>query len=201
MSSTTMENYYKFQADIYDLSRPFFLFDREKTLKSLDLKTGQTALDVGCGTGWNLVHLVKKAGSKGKVYGLDCSESMLRKAQEKIDTYGWKNVQLIKEYAEQYRLEEELDMVLFSYSLTMIPDWKAALDNAIAHLKDNGKLVILDFYVWYKRKSFFDIWKRWLQVNHVNISDEPADYLREKSREFNLQLFRGGYNYRLEAKF
>ena len=74
----------------------------------------------------------------------------------------------------------------------MIPDWKAAIDNAIENLKSNGKIVVLDFYVWYRYKNFFNIWKRWLKVNHVNISDEPAEYLREKSREFKLLMFRGG---------
>jgi len=201
MSSTTMENYYRFQADIYDLSRPFFLFDREKALKEVTLKRGETALDTGCGTGWNLGELVKKAGPEGKIYGLDCSESMLNKAQEKVDSFGWKNVILIKDYAEKYELPEKVDLILFSYSLTMIPDWKSALDNAILHLKDNGKLFIVDFYVWHKSRNIFGIWKKWLKINHVNISDEPVNYLRQKSRSFRVRIFRGGYNYILEASF
>jgi S-adenosylmethionine-diacylgycerolhomoserine-N-methlytransferase len=201
MSDTTMENYYRFQADIYDLSRPFFLFDRDKTSKELVLKSGQVALEVGCGTGCNLHHLVEKAGPKGKVYGLDCSESMLRKAREKIEKNGWTNICLIKEYAENYTLEEKADLILFSYSLTMIPDWKAALNNARENLKDNGKLIILDFYVWHRNRKMFNIWKKWLKINHVNISDEPVEYLREISRDFKLFIFRGGYNYRLEAAF
>jgi len=83
----------------------------------------------------------------------------------------------------------------------MIPDWKAALDNAIENLKDRGKLVILDFYVWNRCEAVFNIWKKWLNINHVNISDEPVKYLRGKSRDFKLLVFRGGYNYRLEAEF
>lgn len=196
-----MENYYRFHAAIYDLSRPFFLYDRDKTLKELSVRPGQTVLDVGCGTGWNLPHLVRKIGETGKVYALDCSESMLKKTEEKIIKNKWKNVILINNYAEKYILPEKADLILFSYSLTMIPDWKKALDNGIKNLKDQGKLVILDFYVWYKIKKLYPLWKRWLKVNHVNISDEPAGYLREKAREYKLSLFRGGYNYRLEASF
>jgi len=201
MSDSTMENYYRFHAEIYDLSRPFFLFDRDKTSKELDIKENDTVLEVGCGTGANLRYLAEKAGQGGHVYGLDCSESMLKKSREKIEKYGWTNVSLIKEYAEKYTLEEKADLILFSYSLTMIPDWKAALDNAIKNLKDRGKLVILDFYVWNRYEAVFNIWKKWLNINHVNISDEPVKYLRGKSRDFKLLVFRGGYNYRLEAEF
>jgi len=201
MSDSTMENYYRFQADIYDMSRPFFLFDRDKTSKELDIKKEQIVLEVGCGTGCNLPYLSEKVGTKGQVYGLDCSESMLRKAREKIEKYKWTNVSLIKEYAENYTLPQRADLILFSYSLTMIPDWQAALNNAIENLRDTGKLVILDFYVWNKYEGLFNIWKKWLKVNHVNISDEPVKYLRNKSRDFKLLVFRGGYNYRLEAAF
>lgn len=201
MPDNTMEGYYRLQADIYDITRPFFLFDRTKVFNELNLKSGQTILEVGCGTGCNLSHLVRKAGTSGKIYGLDCSDSMLRKAKEKIDKYGWKNVTLIKEYAEKYNLSEKADMIIFSYSLTMIPDWKAAIDNAIDNLKEDGKIVILDFYVWNKMKGFFDFWKSWLKVNHVNISDEHVNYLKEKAWEFKLTIFRNGYNYMIEASF
>jgi S-adenosylmethionine-diacylgycerolhomoserine-N-methlytransferase len=201
MSENTMENYYRFQADIYDMSRPFFLFDRDKTLKELDLNKGQTALDVGCGTGWNLKYLVEKVGSEGKVYGVDCSDSMLRKAREKVIKNGWPNVSLIKEYAENYVIEEKADLILFSYSLTMIPDWKSALDNAIKNLKKNGRVVMLDFYVWNRFASMFNVWKNWLKVNHVNISDSHVEYIKEKATKTRLTVLRKGYNYKLEAEF
>ena len=196
-----MENYYRLHADIYDLSRPFFLFDRDRTLKSLDLKKNQIVLDVGCGTGWNLRYLVEKVGAKGKVYALDCSDSMLRKAREKIEQNKWYNVSLLKAFAENYTLEDKADLILFSYSLTMIPDWKSALDNARENLKSQGKLVILDFYVWDRYEKMFTIWKKWMKINHVSISDEPMKYLKEKSREFKLSILRGGYNYRLDVVF
>jgi len=196
-----MEGYYRLQADIYDITRPFFLFDRTKVFRELNLKPGQIILEVGCGTGCNISHLVDNGGASSKIYGLDCSESMLRKAKEKVDKYSWKNVTLIEEFAEKYTLPEKADMIIFSYSLTMIPDWKGALDNAMANLKKDGRIVILDFYVWNKMTCFFDFWKSWLRVNHVNISDEHVKYLKEKAWEFKLTVFRNGYNYMIEASF
>jgi len=47
----------------------------------------------------------------------------------------------------------------------------------------------------------FTIWKKWMKINHVSISDEPMKYLKEKSREFKLSILRGGYNYRLDVVF
>ena len=42
--------------------------------------------------------------------------------------------------------EGAADVVTFSYSLTMIPDWFAALENAAAMLKPGGTIGVVDFY-------------------------------------------------------
>ncbi len=46
-----------------------------------------------------------------------------------------------------YRPAQPVDLVYFSYSLTMIPNWRGALDNALAMLRPGGTLGVVDFYV------------------------------------------------------
>ena len=64
---------------------------------------------------------------------------MLKAARRRIAERGWKNVEAVEADAIQFRPAEELaDVVTFSYSLTMIPDWFAAIENAWSILKPGG---------------------------------------------------------------
>ena len=54
-------------------------------LKERGLKSGQTVVDAGSGTGANSLLLIKESlGTKGRVIGVDYSESMVRYAREKV---------------------------------------------------------------------------------------------------------------------
>ena len=48
--------------------------------------------------------------------------------------------------ATTYRPAQAVDCVYFSYALTMIPDWRAAVDNALGMLRPGGLLGVVDFY-------------------------------------------------------
>jgi ubiquinone/menaquinone biosynthesis C-methylase UbiE len=54
---------------------------RRKAVDCLGLRAGDRVLDVGCGTGRSLGYLHKAVGPTGRVYGIDISAGMLRKAQ------------------------------------------------------------------------------------------------------------------------
>src|SRR5699024_7228911 len=72
----------------YDAMNSVISFHRHKAwrkdvMKHMQVKNGESALDVCCGTGdWSL-SLAKKTGPDGKVVGLDFSENMLAVAKEK----------------------------------------------------------------------------------------------------------------------
>ena len=55
---------------------------RRKAVDRLGLRAGDRVLDVGCGTGRSLSYLQRAVGPTGRVYGIDISSGMLRKAQE-----------------------------------------------------------------------------------------------------------------------
>ncbi len=50
-----MDNYYKFQSKIYDMTRWTFLFGRDEIIKAIPLERNAEIkiLEVGCGTGYN----------------------------------------------------------------------------------------------------------------------------------------------------
>jgi S-adenosylmethionine-diacylgycerolhomoserine-N-methlytransferase len=164
-----MNNYYNLQTPIYDFTRWMFLFGRAQIIRDLRLQPGEVVVDVGCGTGQNLRLIRDAVGEKGEVIGVDCSASMLRKARERVRNAGWKNVRVVDdEYGWNTVTRGEADAVLFSYSLSMIPSWQAALNCAREELKWNGRLGIVDFchtLPGVASRGF----AKWMAFNHVDV--------------------------------
>ncbi len=135
------------------LARFFVLFEwlfllprgiRRKAVSRLELKPGARVLEVGCGTGRNLAHLVQAVGQQGHVYGVDLSEGMLQAARELSAGAKWDNVTLIQADATNYALPETVDGVIFSLSYAVIPQHREALKHAWAHLRSGAYVVIMD---------------------------------------------------------
>ena len=117
---------------------------RRKAVDRLGLRAGDKVLDVGCGTGRSLAYLRKAVGPTGRVYGIDISPGMLRKAQKVCDANGWDNVELMQCDAAAFTAPAPLDGVLFSLSYNTMPDHRAVLRRAWDQLVPGGRLVIMD---------------------------------------------------------
>ncbi|HEV2519347.1 MAG TPA: methyltransferase domain-containing protein [Thermoplasmata archaeon] len=117
---------------------------RSKTADRLGLAEGARVLEVGCGTGRNLPHLVKRVGRSGRVYGVDVTPEMIEVANRTCAKEEWSNVVLIEGDAEQVELPEPIDAVLFSLCYGVIPNHFAALRNVWRQLRPGGRVVVLD---------------------------------------------------------
>ena len=117
---------------------------RPRAVERLNLKPGDRVLEVGCGTGRNLVFLSRAVGPDGRVYGVDISEGMLAKAREACEKNGCTNVRLIQSDAAEYELPELVDGAIFSLSYCTMRHRKLALRQAWEQLKSGGRLVMLD---------------------------------------------------------
>lgn len=144
-----MDGIYHWQRHIYDLTRKYFLFGRDRLIAGLDLAQGGSVLEVGCGTGRNLA-LVARRWPNARLTGLDISRAMLRTAARKFE--GRKtgaDVQLVQGDACQLDNSDlgaaQFDRVMLSYALSMIPDWQAALAQAAMRLAPHGQLHLVDF--------------------------------------------------------
>lgn len=188
--------YYRWQARIYDATRWLFLYDRHRAVQALRLSAGQTVLEVGCGTGMNLMLLRQAVGSTGTVIGADISEEMLARAQHKVRRHRWSNVRLVQADAARLQPDQTCHAVLFAYSLSMIPNWQQALTRGIAHLLPGGRLVLLDFGTfagWGRRGQQIAAW--WLRKNHVETQRHYRQVLRQCLDELEFESPRGGYNF------
>ena len=183
-----MESFYAGQAEAYDRFRKRLLHGREQLWQSLEAPADAVWVDMGGGTGANLEFFGPRIDALGKVYVVDLSASLLGVARARIEQHGWKHVEAVEADATAYRPEEgQADVVTFSYSLTMIPDWFAAIENARAMLKPGGLIGVVDFYVSRKhpaeglaRHRWFtrSFWPVWFATDNVFPSPDHVPYLR-----------------------
>ena len=123
-------------------------------------------LEMGGGTGANLEYLGPALADMAKAYVVDLSPSLLKIAQSRIERHGWNNVTLLNEDATTLELPQPVDVLTFSYSLTMIPNWYLALENAVKLLRPGGLIAVVDFYV--ARKHPLDGFRRHSAWTHAS---------------------------------
>jgi len=149
LDQTAIEHTYQNWAKVYEWSTPIYLLGNEKRLRRetiavLHLQPGQTILDVGCGTGRNFELILEKIGPTGKLVGVDYTSDMLARAQERIEREGWLNVKLIQGDAAHIELGQTFDAALSTLAISVITDYRGALDRMLAHVKPGGYLAIGD---------------------------------------------------------
>lgn len=143
-----LESFYDGQARDYDSFRSRLLHGRQSMLDAIAVPDGGVWVDIGAGTGENAERLASRRTQLKSLYLVDLCRPLLQLAEERIASAGWKNTMAV--HADGTRFvppEGQADVVTFSYSLTMIPDWYRAIDHALSILKPGGKIGVVDFYV------------------------------------------------------
>ncbi len=185
-----MDRMYRYQRHFYDFTRKYYLLGRDKLVKDMLVAPNDNVLEIGCGTARNLIMLAKLR-PQAHLFGLDASNEMLITAQEKIDAEGLSNnikiVQCLAEdldHQKTFGLPKKFDSVFYSYSLSMIPPWKDAVDAGIRNLKSKGTLYIVDFSdqrdlpSWFRK---FLVW--WLDLFGVHYQPALLPYLQELEQQ------------------
>jgi S-adenosylmethionine-diacylgycerolhomoserine-N-methlytransferase len=194
--SELMDRIYRHQRHIYDLTRKYYLFGRDKAIRELDLKPGERLVEVGCGTARNLIAIARRYPGV-HLYGLDASHAMLATAQEnvrRVQSRIGAPIELKQGYAEEMNSETfgagAFDRVLFSYSLSMIPDWRGALAAAASVVKTEGELEIVDFGDLAGLGSVAGgALRGWLKLFHVRPRKEILQGVESASREGGASLW------------
>lgn len=134
----------------YDVMNSVISFQRHKawrqyTMQVMDVKQGETALDVCCGTCDWTIALAKAVGKEGKVYGLDFSQNMLSIGDEKIKALNLDQVKLVHGNAMQLPFEDNtFDYVTIGFGLRNVPDYMHVLREMTRVVKPGGKVVCLE---------------------------------------------------------
>jgi S-adenosylmethionine-diacylgycerolhomoserine-N-methlytransferase len=145
-----MNAMYRYQRHIYNVTRKFYLFGRDRLLKRLPAAAGASVLEIGCGTGRNLVKLARLA-PQARLFGIDVSDEMLVTARRTLARKGLQErIRLGQAAAHLFDPKiafgiESFDAAYFSYVLSMIPDWRGAVVQALSYLAPDGVLGVVDF--------------------------------------------------------
>lgn len=175
----SMRRYYQWHAAIYDATRWTFLLGREEILRQLPISgtQPQTLVEVGCGTGHNLLRLAQQHPEL-RLLGIDVSPDMLAQAQKSTAEHATR-VQLLEQpygSGKSLPLSQAPDFILFSYALTMFnPGWEAAIEQAWNDLPVGGRLVVVDFH-----DTPSKVFRWWMSQNHVRMDGHLLPFLREK---------------------
>src|ERR1700691_3395778 len=78
-----MDGVYRRQRHVYDFTRKYYLFGRDRLIRGLALQPGESLLEIGCGTARNLIH-VAPPYPQTELYGLDASAEMLETAARSV---------------------------------------------------------------------------------------------------------------------
>lgn len=203
-----MDRVYRHQRHVYDLTRKYYLLGRDRLVRDLQARPGQTVVEIGCGTARNLIRIAERYPGV-KLYGLDASREMLRTAEDSIGRAKLSGrIQLRHGLAEEvtprfFGLDAPFDHAIFSYSLSMIPDWRAALTEAASSVRADGRVHVVDFgdqrTLWpVARKGL----RAWLALFHVTPRDELLGALEGKGGRHNgysLHVLPGRYAFVLKA--
>lgn len=168
-----MDGIYRTQRHFYDLTRKYYLLGRDGLIADLAPPAGGSVLEIGCGTGRNLV-AVGRAWPGVQLFGVDISEAMLETAREAIRKDGLAGRAVVAQGdacdfdAGTLFGRATFDRVFISYALSMIPEWKRALVQAAACVAPGGRLEVVDFG---QQDKLPQLWRRalfgWLARFHV----------------------------------
>ena len=117
---------------------------RLAAVQALNLKPGDTVVDIGCGTGLNFPILHDVIGPQGKIIAVDLSESMLEQAHQNTIENGLQNVELVCSDAALYQFPADLDGILSTFALILVPDCGRVVFNGCQALRPGGHFSILD---------------------------------------------------------
>jgi S-adenosylmethionine-diacylgycerolhomoserine-N-methlytransferase len=184
-----LERFYRPQAESYDTFRDRLLQGRAELIEMLAPPDGALIVELGAGTGNNARHFGAQLARFDTVELVDLCPALLEQARER-----WAHeprVRVIEADATHYRPSRPADRVYLSYSLTMMPEWRAALENAVAMLKPGGILGVVDFELprgdCLADRCACEFWRRWFAHDGVYLNRAHVEVMQSLTETVSLR--------------
>lgn len=198
-----MDRHYRYQRYIYDSTRTHYLIGRKHLIRKVDPGPGESVLEIGCGTAWNLARLAKRY-PQARLYGVDVSSAMLETAAASLKRQGYgERVTLRQGDATVFDAaatlgQAEFDRVIVSYALSMIPCWREALVHASGLIAPGGALHIVDFGQCEKlplafKRGLFAFLKHYTVVPRPDLEAVVRAIAAERGLSYEMTRLHRGY--------
>lgn len=193
-AAIAMDRMYRHQRYIYDFTRRYYLLGRDLLIRRLNPASGDHVLEIGCGTGRNLVAAARRY-KNAQFLGIDVSREMLKSSDRAIAQADLQSRVRVA-FADAADIDPSalfgrprFARIFISYSLSMIPDWPRVLEGAVRLLADGGELHIVDF----GRQEHLPRWfrnalRKWLALFHVHPRDDMERALVALADRVNARL-------------
>lgn len=182
-----LTRFYAAQSAHYDAFRERLLAGRAELVASIDLPPQARIVELGGGTGRNAEFFGERLARIASYEVVDLCAPLLARARERARRIP--QMHAIEADATRWRPVGQVDVVILSYALTMIPDWRAAIDNAIAMLRPGGVLAVVDFHVSPAQADRGSVqhhaltrwfWPRWFAHDGVRLDPAHLPALRRR---------------------
>ena len=190
------------QAAGYDALRERLLHSRADMLGLLEIEPGMSLCELGGGTGRNLEYLGDLRAQLARIDIVDLCPPLLAVAAAR--SASWRNVRVVVADAATYAPGIRFDRVYLAYALTMMPEWRQAVDNALRLLQPDGLLGVVDFFVSNRAPLAGHVhhsrlarrfWRAWFAHGGVRLNAAHIDYLDAVSERLSLTERAGAIPY------
>ena len=153
-------------------------------LSLLEIEPGMSLCELDGGTGRNLKHLGDLRAQLARIDIVDLCPSLLAVAAAR--SASWRNVRVVAADAATYASGSRLDRIYLAYALTMIPEWRQAVDDALRLLQPDGLLGVVGFFVSNRAPLAGRVhhsrlarcfWRAWFAHGSVRLSAAYIEYL------------------------
>ncbi|KAB7741679.1 methyltransferase domain-containing protein [Parvibaculum sedimenti] len=203
--SHLMDRVYRNQRHIYDLTRRYYLLGRDRLIAGLGARPGMRVLEVGCGTGRNLISALRRF-PQAEFYGMDISSEMLATAraaackarlEQRVSFAQGDATDFDPERAFGIR---KFERVFMSYTVSMIPEWRRAVEQAMRNVAPGGSLHIVDFGQQEGLPRFFRAllfaWLGWFHVSpRADLREALGEIAAAHDATLDFQSLHRGYSW------
>ncbi len=183
---------YRVACAVTFLGRQRFL--RRRAVKLLELRMGDTVLDLACGTGLNLPELEAVIGERGRIIAFDYSAEMLAAARDRARVHGWRNVEFIEGDAAALDLGTSVDGVLSTLGVSAMAAYERGIARACATVRPGGRVVILDAALPTRWLAFANSFLRWIyRIGAAWVPGRPiAATMARDLHDVRIERYNGG---------
>jgi len=160
-------------------------------LELLNIKGGETVLEIGFGTGHCLMQIAKSVGKEGMVYGVEISSGMLEVTKKRLKKAGLldRAVLYCGDATKMPYKEHKFDAVFMSFTLELFdtPEIPVILDEIKRVLKSEGRLGVVSMSREEGKSILFKLYE-WAHKKFPNYADCRPIYVEQSLREAGIKI-------------